>query len=293
MRTIVITFLWASISISSYSQDWHITDMKSDTIVNIKTKKAKKTKKVKNEKKSFASNDTIVIDSIVVVSKKSEQELLDERKVKAIDELQKYEIVECFHLISFIDSLLNANPIVFYFDKTEELQQLYKDISILHISRSEKVDYLDVFVRGIEAAKRANGVLNQPYNRNLVKQSKDEVLNLCKIFKSKNQVGECDSIGRSLSLYFLATSNMLSIIDEIEPLKDTLQTKQCDSLAHSAFDFENRNRTIEIIGYMKQLYAKLHETFPKNEDGQYDIHLIRWEEIDGIKQELIESRKTK
>lgn len=293
MKIIIIIFLWISICMSSYSQERYRTDMRKDTIVNIEKKKVKKIKKDKNEKKSFASNDTIVKDSVVAVPEIDEQELLNDRKIKAINKLQTFETAEYFYLISFVDSLLNANLIVSYFDKIKRLQQLYKDISVLHINNLKKIDYLGTFVKGVETVKRANDVLNRPYNREIVKQIKDEISTFGEKLQSKLQAEECDSIERCLSLYFLATSNMISIIDEIEPLKDTLQIEQCDSLIHSAFDFENRNKTIERIGYMKQLYVKLRKAFPKNGDGQYDIHFICWGEIESIKQELIECRKTK
>ena len=139
----------------------------------------------------------------------------------------------------------------------------------------------------LEAARHT---LNSMYNREQVRRQKKILPELPTQTLTEEEKNYINELYNQLDLYFLATYNMLQVIEDIWSAKQNPETFS-EQITNAVILFADRNDNINNIPYMKRLYDELKGYLHRNDDGSFDVQNVQWEDIDAIKLTLEYCRK--
>lgn len=199
---------------------------------------------------------------------------------------------------ALVDSLVNADDSLHhYYAIIHDLDSLGSRISKLDTCIGRK---LKGFVKDVNAVKNAEETLNTSYN----KTKKDAALSGLNSlsFLNKTQVEACsvDSLKEALRFYYLTTSNMLDLIQEIQDAY-AMYTKESASEQDKenaqaamleSFSIEARIDNFRMVAYMNGLYKEILDIVQQDENGKYQFENFDMNRLESIKQELEKDRKS-
>lgn len=142
----------------------------------------------------------------------------------------------------------------------------------------------------VHVTAEAIAVLDTLFNRDEVDRLSEEIKMLDTTILTNQQNTVLEEIRFQLNSYLLATSNFLDVIDDIEKAKSNA-SNFTNQINENVLLFENRNKNINCIPYMKRLYEELMGYLNQLPDGTFDVDKVQWGEIEIIKTAIINCRK--
>ena len=283
-----------------------------DKILKLRDRMYAKEAKIRDAWKEKEKKDTLNRkEDLTVASTKVEKlELTNKRVVKKwknegrtlVQSLS--EATDLPNTETFVLGLLKAESNVMnYLSLLSELETMVGQLMDLNIADSIKKHIPD-FLQGLRAVSFASVVLNEKYDKqNRVKaQSGLDKLNF--YTKEQMQSVQIDSLKQGLRLFYLTTSNMLDLIDEIESFHNEYTT--VDSLSRSSkvieistglsesINFEARNNNISYVPYMWRMYKTIvQDVIVKDENGGYVFDEFDMPKLRSLKKEIEEVRNKK
>lgn len=199
---------------------------------------------------------------------------------------------------AWVDSLVNADDSLHHYDAIiHDLDSLGGRISKLDVRIGGR---LKGFAGDVKALKNAREVLGKPYN----KAEKDVALSRLDSlsFLNKKQMEACsvDSLKDALRFYYLTTSNMMDLIQEIkdahamynrEGANEKDKEKAQASLQES-FSIEARIDNFRMVSYMNGLYEEILRIVQPDKNGKYKFESFDMDRLEAIKKELEEVRQS-
>ena len=202
--------------------------------------------------------------------------------------------------MGFVRRLLSAdNNVLNYVPLLPELKKISGQVETI---QKDSAVLLNDFIRCIETVDDAKQVLEMPYNKERRVKAQNKLKDLNFYMPEQANSIQVDGIKRGLRTYYLATSNMLNLIDEIkdshsrymaeDATEESRKAAEEDLL--SSLQFEARNNNFRIVPYMNGLFDRIcTEVVLKNEQGAFLFGEFRINILDDIKNELEEARTSR
>lgn len=198
----------------------------------------------------------------------------------------------------FIDSLVVADSnVVNYIRILPVLKKINIELCTLPAYNDST---LRCFIEGVEGVKMADDVLKQSFN----KRNRDVAKLHLKPqkFQTEAQQHQVEQLLEAVQLYYLATSNMIDLIEEIiesyvtycnleipEAKRIEAQTQLKESM-----EFDARLENFKLIPYMWNMYSRISNEVLKHDVGSpYTFDRINMKLLDEIKGALEKSRAIK
>lgn len=171
-------------------------------------------------------------------------------------------------------------------DELFRIAELFSNVDYL----SGIVEEAKIFRKSVYIAAEAYETVNKIYNRDAIERMKNEIVKIPTSSLTYQQINDVEDLRSQLDLYYLATSNFLQVIEDIENAKDNPKTFS-NQIKEDVIDFENRNKNINRIPYMKKMYEDLIKYLHQQNDHSFVIDEIEWDKIEKLKIEITNCRK--
>lgn len=198
----------------------------------------------------------------------------------------------------FIDSLVVADSnVINYIRILPVLKKINTELCTLPAYNDS---ILRCFIEGVEGVKMADEVLRQSFN----KQKRDAARLHLKPqkFQNEGQQHQVEQLSEAVQLYYLATSNMIDLIEEIKESYAvycnvaTTETQRIEAQTQlkESMEFDARLENFKLIPYMWNMYDRINNEVLKQDAGSpYTFDRINMKLLDEIKEELEKSRAIK
>lgn len=224
-----------------------------------------------------------VKDTTKVVPPKINYEDVSRKRI-----LQLITSEECPNVEKYLTTLLSQdNEVYNYIHLIPTLEKIHRQVSDVKSIKVTKM--LEQFIKEISAIKETEILLGQRYDGEQRRKLMEILNNAEYMTEEQRQSQKVDSIKRSLSLYKLATSNMLDFITEIEEIclnakgnnkNDSIYEELAISLRESV-EFEARVENIRLSQYLSDMYDEIcTKVIYEDEDNKYifdkfDLNLLK------------------
>lgn len=298
-------------------------EKKADIIAKAKAKFAKEQEKLKQEKLKQAeaqnkeqkspkknkdsvstqkeTNDSTSVSMPIVTdedkaekAKKKSFELQSRYKTESTSLLQQVVGARSYpHLQAFIQKYLSADKdVMHYLPLLSEMDTI--SIQLKKLNHDSAKPFI-LFTQSLHSVKLAQETLAKPLDKQKRIEIQNQLKNLHFYLSEQQESEKIDSLREGLRLYYLTTSNMLDLIDEIKSAHDAyvavdateeIKVRAADDLK-SSIDFEGRVDNFKYVAYMYTMYRSIKkEVVPCDEQGNYLFNQIKLERLEEYKKEL-------
>lgn len=270
----------------------------------VKAESKAKTKQEKEEKKEQtvdkAIEETKVIPEVVVETAESPR---DKFSYTETDWAQKERILNGVdslpHVRNLVNHLMVADSVVEnYYSILDEFSLLAERISKFDAESGKR---LSKFVKDIVSVKQAQETLRKPYNKEGRNKAQEGLKNVSSLSDEQQKTCKLDDLKEGLRLYFLTTSNMLDVIEEIESacnlyispeVSEDDKKKAAESIKES-LSFEARVANFRLVPYMNELFEEIcNKVIVTDDDGNLRFEDFDMTRLNQIKDDLLIVRQS-
>jgi hypothetical protein len=270
----------------------------------VKAESKAKTKQEKEEKKEQtvdkAIEETKVIPEVVVETAESPR---DKFSYTETDWAQKERILNGVdslpHVRNLVNHLMVADSVVEnYYSILDEFSLLAERISKFDAESGKR---LSKFVKDIVSVKQAQETLRKPYNKEGRNKAQEGLKNVSSLSDEQQKTCKLDDLKEGLRLYFLTTSNMLDVIEEIESacnlyispeVSEDDKKKAAESIKES-ISFEARVANFRLVPYMNELFEEIcNKVIVTDDDGNLRFEDFDMTRLNQIKDDLLIVRQS-
>lgn len=269
-----------------------------------------KQQKLQKKNKDNADNQNETVDSanvstpIATTKNKTEEaendsfNLVSKHKKESISLLEQVAGARTYpHLQIFIQKYLSADKdVMHYLPLLSEMDTISTQLEKLD---HDSVKPFILFTQSLHCIKLAQETLAQPLDKQQRVKAQNQLKSLQFYLPEQHESEKIDSLREGLRLYYLTTSNMLDLIDEIKSAHATYvavdateeSKKEAIDELKTSIDFEGRVDNFKYVDYMYKIYSNIkEEVVPCDEQGNYLFDQIKLDQLEKYKKELETAR---
>lgn len=269
----------------------------------VKAESKAKTKQEKEEKKEQTVNKEIEAEVIPEIAAQTVEFPRDKSSYTEEDWTQKESVLSDVdslpHVRNLVNRLMVADSVVEnYYSILNDFSLLAERISKFDIQSGKR---LSMFVKDIASVKQAQETLRKPYNKADRNKAQEGLKNVSSLSDEQLKTCKLDDLKEGLRLYFLTTSNMLDVIEEIEgaynlymsPEASEDDKKKAAESIKESLSFEARVANFRLVTYMNELFEEIsNKVVVTDDNGNLRFEDFNMTRLNQIKNDLLTVRQS-